>query len=109
MKILQNGAELCDAEVADSFMSRFKGLMLRKHLDESSGLLIKKCSSIHTCFMRFPIDVIYLDKNYTVLYTETVYPWRVGKIVKHTRHVLELPQGKKEKYAAGTRLELNDS
>lgn len=109
MKILQNGEELCDVEVADSFISRFKGLMLRKCLDDTSGLLIRKCSSIHTCFMRFPIDVIYMDKDYTVLYTETVYPWRIGKIVKHTKHVLELPKGKKKEYTTGMRLEMIDS
>ena len=106
MKILQNGIEMCDVEVADSFMTRFKGLMLRKCLNDTSGLLIKKCSSIHTCFMRFPIDVIYLDGDYTVLYTETVVPWRTGKIVKNTKHVLELPEGKKENYITGQKLEL---
>lgn len=106
MKILQNGVEMCDVEVADSFMTRFKGLMLKKTLDDTSGLLIKKCSCIHTCFMRFPIDVIYLDKDYTVLYTETVVPWRTGKIVKHAKHVLELPEGKKENYTTGEKLEL---
>ncbi len=106
MKILQNGAEMCDVEVAASFMTRFKGLMLRKNLEDTSGLLIKKCSSIHTCFMRFPIDVIYLDGDYTVLYAETVVPWRTGKFVKHAKHVLELPEGKKENYKTGEKLEL---
>lgn len=106
MKILQSGVEMCDVEVADSLMARFKGLMLKKKLEDTSGLLIKRCSSIHTCFMRFPIDVIYLDKEYTVLYTETVVPWRVGKLVKRAKHVLELPKGKKESYTTGEKLEL---
>ena len=56
--------------------------------------------------MRFPIDVIYIDKNYTVLHTETVAPWRIGKIVKHTRHVLEVPVGNKERYAVGSQIRL---
>ena len=108
MRILQNGRELCSAEIADSFLSRLKGLMFRKKLDRDSGLFIQNCSSIHTCFMRFPIDVIYVDRKYTVLYTETVAPWRIGKIVKHTRHVLELPAGNKEKFAVGIQLQLAD-
>ena len=109
MKILQNGIELCDVEVADSFMARFKGLMLKKKLEETSGLLLKKCSSIHTCFMRFSIDVIYLDNEYTILHAETVDPWRIGKIIRHTKHVLELPKGKKENYKIGTKLKLVDA
>lgn len=80
--------------------------MFQKKLDRDSGLFIQNCSSIHTCFMYFPIDVIYLDRNCTVLYTETVAPWRIGKIVKHTRHVLELPVGNKEKYLIGSQLQL---
>lgn len=106
MRILQNQIELCDAAVANTFCTRFIGLMFKKHLDDASGLLIQKCSGIHTCFMRFNIDVIYLDKDYTVIFAETVTPWRIGKIVKHTKHVLELPQGKKEAYQIGTKLEL---
>lgn len=106
MRILQNQTELCNARVANTFGTRFMGLMFKKHLDDASGLLIQKCSSIHTCFMRFTIDVIYLDKDYTVLFAETVAPWKIGKIVKHTKHVLELPQGKKEAYHVGVKLEL---
>lgn len=106
MRILQNQIELCDVTVANTFATRFMGLMFKRHLDDTSGLLIQKCSGIHTCFMRFTIDVIYLDKDYTVLFAETVAPWRIGKIVKHTKHVLELPQGKKEAYPIGTKLEL---
>lgn len=109
MKIVHAGNELCDVSVADTFFTRLRGLMFKKHLDASSGLLIQKCSSIHTCFMRFPIDVIYLDKDYTVLYSETVIPWRIGKIVKHTKHVLELPTGRKEWFQIGYKLDLIDS
>lgn len=106
MKVVQNGMELCSVQVADSFGTRLKGLMFKKNLPEKSGLLIRNCSSIHTCFMRFPIDVLYLDKDYELLHAETVPPWRVGTIVPHTRHVLELPQGAKKNYIVGYQIQL---
>jgi uncharacterized protein len=58
-------------EVADTFWSRFRGLMGRKNLPIDYGLLLIPCSSVHMCFMRFAIDVIYLDKD-----------WRILKIVR---------------------------
>lgn len=81
------------AAMADSFLTRFRGLMLRKKLEPSEGLFLKDCSAIHCCFMRFPIDVIYLDSSMTVVGTETVYPWRVGKIFPGAKHVLETEKG----------------
>ena len=61
-------------EIADDFLSRFCGLMGRKRLLEGQGLLLAPCSSVHMCFMRFSIDVLYLDKDY-----------RIQKIVPHLR------------------------
>lgn len=93
MIVLQNDNVLADrVSCADSFFSRLKGLMFRRELSAGEGLLLKNCSSIHTCFMRFTIDVIYLSGKNTVLYTETVRPWRCGKHVKGTKHVLELTE-----------------
>lgn len=79
-------------KLADSFMTRFKGLMGIKKLDKGQGLLLRNCSSIHCFFMKIKIDVIYLSENMTVLYVETLKPWRNGKFVKQTAHVLELPE-----------------
>ena len=76
--------------VASDFVSRLKGLMFRKTLGKEEGLLLCGCSAIHCCFMRFPIDVVYLDGDMNVLGKETVAPWRVGSIVKGTKNVLEL-------------------
>lgn len=80
-------------EVAADFWQRFCGLMGRKQLADGTGLLLKNCSSIHTCFMKFPIDVVYLDRNFKVLNYETVRPWKLGSLIKGVRHVLELPEG----------------
>ena len=54
-------------ETADTFFKRFLGLMGRKKLSPSEGLLITPCNSVHMMFMRFSIDVIYLDDNMKVL------------------------------------------
>lgn len=86
-------------------MSKFLGLMGKKSLDPDSGLLLKNCGSIHCFFMRFTIDVIYLSSAYEVLYTETVKPWRLGRIVRHTKHTLELPEGSKDRFTVGKKVE----
>ena len=93
-------------EIADSFARRFIGLMGRRSMGAGEGLLLKQCGSIHTCFMRFPIDVIYLSHAYTVLDSETVKPWRAGKLVKGAAHVLELPKGCRVRFPAGYHLEV---
>lgn len=81
-------------ELAATFASRFMGLMFRKRLPEGAGLLLMPCSSIHMCFMRMPLDIVYLDGFFRVLAVERgLKPWRTGKIIKGTRQVLELPAG----------------
>ncbi len=99
-RIKQNGKVIIDGPVyvANSFLDRFFGLMGRKKIDEEEGLLLKNTSSIHTSFMKFTIDVIYLNKDYNVIYKETVKPWRVGKIVKGCKHVIELNENKKDRF-----------
>lgn len=79
--------------LADSFFSRFKGLMLKKSIKDEEGIFFEKVNRIHTCFMRFTIDVIYFDENYKVLYIEEVKPWKIGSKVKNARHLLELNRG----------------
>lgn len=77
--------------IAAGFWQRFLGLMGKQKWGDEEGLFLLHCESIHTCFMRFPIDVAYLDGDFQVLECETVYPWRIGSLVKGTRHILELP------------------
>ena len=52
--------------VADSFFSRLLGLMGKKEMKDNRALLITKCNSIHTFFMRFNMDAVFVDKNMTV-------------------------------------------
>ncbi|QFT88463.1 hypothetical protein FIU87_07400 [Bacillus sp. THAF10] len=78
---------------ADTIFSRLMGLMFKKDLLDE-GLLITPCNSIHMFFMRFPIDVVFLDKNNCiVLCIRHFKPWRVSPIVKNSYSVLELPIG----------------
>lgn len=65
------------AHVADSFGSRFRGLLGRAGLDFQEGLLIMACRDVHTCGMRFSIDVIFLnDALEIVRLTPNTRPWR---------------------------------
>lgn len=91
--------------IADTFISRFKGLMGVKKLDKGEGLLLN-CSSVHCFFMKIPIDVVYLSGDYSVIDKETIKPWRVGKILRGVKYVLELPCGAADFVASGSKLVL---
>jgi len=81
-------------ELADAFLARLKGLMGRKHLAAGAALLLEPCPQIHTCFMRFSIDVIFLDAhNRVVAVVENIKPWRMSQFYPSARRTLELPGG----------------
>ena len=66
-----------DAEVAETFAQRAKGLIGRKGLAPGTGMLITKCNCIHTFFMRFPIDATFLDREGSVVrVVRNIRPWR---------------------------------
>jgi uncharacterized protein len=73
---------------------RFMGLMGRRELPDGSGLYLRPCSSIHMFFMRFPIDVAFVDKDFRVvrLY-HGLRPWRVSRVVRRAKAAIELPSG----------------
>ena len=82
------------AQVADNLLTRFIGLQGRARLEEGHGLVIRPCSGIHTMFMRFPIDVIYVNRDDRVVHLErAIVPWRVGRVMREARYVVELPAG----------------
>jgi uncharacterized protein len=84
--------------LADTFLKRFKGLMLRKTPINNEGLWIVPCNSVHMFFMRFPIDVVLLNEQLEVvgLYY-TLQPWRITKPIKEAHSTLELPAGSAKK------------
>ena len=74
-----------------SLRDRVIGLMFRRSLNFNEGLLISPCNSIHTCFMKFPIDVIFIDKNNKILkISHSMKPWRFSLIYLKSKKVLEL-------------------
>lgn len=81
-------------EEARSFFSRGRGLMGRTDLAAGCGLLIEPCSSVHSFFMRFPIDVVFADRNHKVVgLTEAMPPNRPYAGAWRARYVVELPAG----------------
>lgn len=82
------------AERADTFASRFKGLLGRDGLEEGGGLHIEPCNSIHMFFMKFSIDVVFLDDDSRVVRAiSAIKPWRVTRVYSKATSVLELPVG----------------
>ncbi len=88
-------SNLCThAMLADTFLTRLTGLLGSTALPEGSGLLIRPSSGVHTCGMRYAIDVVALDAGDRVLGAWShMLPWRVCGINFKTRSVLELPSG----------------
>lgn len=80
---------------ADSFSSRLFGLIPRSSLPPEEGLWLEPCAMIHTCFMRFPIDAVFLDAGLKALkICPNLEPWRFSPWVRGARSVLELAPGR---------------
>jgi hypothetical protein len=104
-----DGTVVCErCAVADRPASRLMGLMGRRGLDAGEGLLLSPAGSIHTCFMRFRIDAVFLDSELEVVRVRpNLRPWRAAR-ARGARAVLELPAGESERLgvAGGERLRL---
>lgn len=90
-----SGRELADKLcVAESILSRTRGLLGRKTLAPGEGLLLRPCTGVHTFFMKFPIDVVFLDKdNLVIEVVQHLQPHRVTKVLLASASVIELPAG----------------
>jgi uncharacterized membrane protein (UPF0127 family) len=88
------GDAICErCTVAGTAIRRARGLLGRRELPSGEGLLLRPASSIHTLFMRFPIDVVFLDRDLAVRkVVPEVRPWRLA-FGLGSRAVLELPAG----------------
>ena len=83
-----------DVRVARSWWARLRGLMLSPPMPRGQGLLIERCRSIHTHFMRFAMDALFLDEEGSaVAVVKEMRPWRIGRYYRGARDVLELPAG----------------
>lgn len=72
--------EICGviADECEDFYERARGLIARPAPEKGHGLLIPKCNAIHTCFMGYPIDAHFLDKDGNIIKTvKNIRPWRL--------------------------------
>jgi uncharacterized membrane protein (UPF0127 family) len=81
-------------EVADRAWKRAIGLLGRRSLAADTGLWLEPCSGVHTLAMRFPIDLLFLDREgRAIRLVESLPPWRFCGPVRGGRVVVELPAG----------------
>jgi uncharacterized membrane protein (UPF0127 family) len=79
---------------ADNTFRRMKGLLGRVNLAPAEALVLTKTNSIHSFFMRFVIDVLFLDKKGEVIgLIQSFKPWRLTSIYWNADSVVELPAG----------------
>ena len=96
--------------IARTPLQRMRGLLGRNGLPANEGMFIERCSSIHTFFMRFPLDVIFLDRDLRVnRVIRHLKPWRLAGSWG-AAHVIEAEAGSLEHFdlAEGLALALED-
>lgn len=91
----ESGTELGNnITLATGVLARMKGLLGKDRLDTGTGLLIRPCKGIHTFFMKFSIDAVFLDQdNSIVALYHSLRPNRITPICLQAASVLELPAG----------------
>jgi uncharacterized membrane protein (UPF0127 family) len=83
-----------EVAMASTPWQRFVGLMGRRELAAGAGLCLRPCSSIHMFFMRFPVDVAFIDADgHVVRLYHGLRPWRVSRVVRRAKAAIELPSG----------------
>jgi uncharacterized membrane protein (UPF0127 family) len=102
---VESGRVVCERCVlADTALARMRGLLGRRSLPSGEGILLRPASSVHTAFMRFAIDAVFLDRDGRVLkIARELRPWKTAAGRK-AKAVLELPAGEAERRG----LELGD-
>jgi uncharacterized membrane protein (UPF0127 family)/Flp pilus assembly protein protease CpaA len=110
--LLADGRVACPAlSVADTAPRRMRGLLGRRSLNTDEGLLLRPAGSVHTAFMRFPIDVVFMDAELEVLDVRAgLAPWRMAGR-RGAKAVLELSAGQAARrgIVPGARLALEEA
>ena len=84
--------------VAGSWWLRARGLLARPVPGPGEGMLFPGCTSVHTAFMGYAIDVVFLDRASVITkVANNVRPWRFSAAARGTRHVLELAAGEADR------------
>jgi uncharacterized membrane protein (UPF0127 family) len=103
----EDGSVVCErCFLAEKLWTRMRGLLGRSQLEPGEGMLISRTGSVHTFFMRFPIDVVFLDADLVVVGIRAhLGAWRMA-LQRRAKYALELPSGEAERrgVAVGTRL-----
>lgn len=90
----QNTVLAADIFIADSIFKRAKGLLGRKEFLPGQALILKPCNSVHTFFMHFPIDLLFVDNHYRVIKALSEFtPNRISRIFWRSYLIIELPCG----------------
>ena len=104
-----DGSTVCErCLLAETPLTRLRGLLGRAGLERGEGIILRPASSIHMWFMRFPIDAVFLDADDRVLKVATdLKPWRMAGC-RQAKAVVELAAGECERVglSAGDRLRL---
>jgi uncharacterized membrane protein (UPF0127 family) len=94
---------LGEHDLADSFISRFLGLMFKKDLER--GLILKlpssrsrRGSAIHMFFMRFPLDIIFADTDKKIVDMVSIEPWKTYTPKAPAKYVIEMKKGTINKF-----------
>lgn len=91
-------------EICKKDRERIKGLMGKRRFS-NKALLIERCNQIHTWFMRFPIDILFINEtNHVIAKKERFHPWKVSEKVEHAIAVIEAEGG----FFADTKVEVGD-
>ena len=93
-------------EIARTRRTRRRGLLGRDHLDAAAALILEPCASVHTFFMRFNIDVVFVNRGgYAVKIVENLPPWRMALSLR-AHAVIEMAAGSVRRHhvAVGDRL-----
>ena len=95
-----DGTVVCErCLLAETPFARLRGLLGRSGLSSGEGLLLRPAASIHTAFMKFAIDVVFLDRDLRVVkVVPELVPWRTAAC-RGARAVLELPAGEASRRA----------
>ena len=90
----EDGTIVCErCLLAETALTRMRGLLGRRNLPSGEGILLKPASSVHMAFMRFAIDAVFLDRDGRVLkIAEDLRPWRLAGS-RGAKSVVELPAG----------------
>jgi len=106
MKIINKNRNIVlaeDAVIAKTPLTRMVGLLNRRQFEQGQALIIKPCNSIHTFFMHFAIDVIFVDSNNRITkIIRSMRPFRISGIYLNVLFTVELPAGTLEKTSTQT-------